>query len=121
LVVGDISSGQGGDGAPGTFTQITTAAFNQIETWVAPDLGVLLGVAQVVEVGKARHPAFRVDPTVTVSTLRGTVHDIIVQHSDSLSPSLSHLIGYQRLDLIIVQPVTRYLGTHFSLLCKVNI
>src|SRR5208282_6053010 len=33
-----------------------------------PDQGVLLGVAQVVEVGKLGHPAFKIDSTVTASS-----------------------------------------------------
>lgn len=37
-VVGTVSSGQGVSG-PGTFTQITSAAFNQIESWVQQDDG----------------------------------------------------------------------------------
>lgn len=36
-VVGVVSSGQGGVGGTGYFTQITAAAFNQIEAWVAED------------------------------------------------------------------------------------
>jgi hypothetical protein len=33
-----------------------------------PDQGVLLGVAQVVEVGKLRHTAIAINPTVMVSS-----------------------------------------------------
>jgi V8-like Glu-specific endopeptidase len=36
-VVGLVSSGAGGAGSAGFFTQITTSAFDQIETWVALD------------------------------------------------------------------------------------
>jgi len=36
-VVGVVSSGDGSAGSPGFFTQITTAAYNQIEAWVAQD------------------------------------------------------------------------------------
>jgi V8-like Glu-specific endopeptidase len=37
FVVGLVSSGLGGPGSPGFFTQITTSAFNQITAWVAQD------------------------------------------------------------------------------------
>jgi len=88
-VVGVVSSGEGGAGSPGFFTQITTAAYDNIEEWVAQDNAVASSGTGIAVEDTTTNTAINAAVQPYSGPVSGLQYEYIDITSDSLNISVS--------------------------------
>jgi V8-like Glu-specific endopeptidase len=88
-VVGLVSSGEGGAGSPGFFTQITPSALDQIEEWVAQDDAAPSGGTGIAVEDTTTNSALNPAVQPYTGPVSGLQYEYINITSDSLNISVS--------------------------------